>query len=143
VCHHAMRFLFSVLVVSAACSGHPRMWDSPFDPVNLLPAPTLFSPTNGAVAVSSTVTFSWSSVDGATKYWLTVATNQMNLPTNNYSMMCGGGCVITTNLTSTNHIATGLTSGTTYYWQVQAFDDRVPQSIHQGLYSAKWSFTVR
>src|SRR5688572_33152809 len=102
-----------------------RTWDSPFDPSNLLGAPVLLSPADGAVGASSTVTLSWSAVEGATKYWLTVATNPMNLPIDINATSCGGGCTIAANLTGQSHIAVGLTSGTTYYWQVQAFNDQV------------------
>jgi hypothetical protein len=139
----SMQLLIPFLLLLASCSDHPRTWDNLFDPSNLLSAPTLFSPANGAIAVSSTVTFSWSAVEGATKYWLTVATDQRNLPTNNYAESCGGGCVIATILPTPGYIATNLTSGTTYYWQVQAYDDRVPKPYHQGLFSSAWSFTVR
>ena len=45
-------------------------------PALLLPAPTLLNPSNGAVGVSTTPTFSWSAVTGANRYWLMVATNE-------------------------------------------------------------------
>jgi hypothetical protein len=38
-------------------------------------APTLISPANGATGVTSPVTFTWSEVDGATKYQLSVSVN--------------------------------------------------------------------
>src|SRR5438445_188030 len=38
----------------------------------LLSAPNLSSPSNGAGNVSTTPTFSWSGVNGANRYWLTV-----------------------------------------------------------------------
>src|SRR3989338_6615191 len=47
----------------------------------LLSAPTLSSPSNEATGISTTPTFSWSSVSGANKYWLMVATNSSVFPT--------------------------------------------------------------
>src|SRR5437867_9852165 len=47
----------------------------------LLPAPSLFSPPGGATGVSTTVTFSWSTVMGATSYRIMVATSPAALPT--------------------------------------------------------------
>src|SRR5208283_2475645 len=47
-----------------------------------LPAPTLISPVNGTNGQSTSPTFTWSAVTGATAYRIMVATNAADLPTN-------------------------------------------------------------
>jgi hypothetical protein len=112
----------------------------------LLSAPTLSSPTNSATSVSITPTFSWSSVSGATSYWLMVATSSSSLPTSTSASGCSG-CVISGSIYSTsytpptsfynNGATTTLSPGTTYYWQVMAFN-----STTSGYYSTQGSFTT-
>jgi outer membrane protein assembly factor BamB len=46
-----------------------------------LSPPTLISPTQGAAEIALRPTFSWSSVSGANRYWLVVATDKNLLPT--------------------------------------------------------------
>lgn len=96
----------------------------------LLSAPTLFSPANGATGVSTTPTFSWSSVPGANRYWLMVATSSSSLPTNPAATSCPG-CVITGSTDVTSHTLPDpflfgtsgtLSPNTTYFWQVQAWN---------------------
>jgi hypothetical protein len=47
----------------------------------LLPSPTLISPAQGAGGIALRPNFSWSSVSGANRYWLVVATDKNILPT--------------------------------------------------------------
>ena len=113
----------------------------------LLPAPTLSAPANGATGQSTTPTFSWSSVTGANRYWLTVATSSASLPTDPSAASCPG-CVISCSTTSTSHTAggsctvgqsTALAQGTTYYWRVQAYNTNGTQ----GNYSSIRQFTTQ
>src|SRR2546422_812153 len=94
----------------------------------LLPAPSLSGPSNGLTGISVTPTFSWSSVSGANRYWLTVATSASTLPTDPTATSCPA-CIISGNTDATSyttpnafpysyHTAT-LSPGTTYYWRVQ------------------------
>jgi lysozyme len=83
------------------------------------------------------VTFSWSSVAGATHYWITVATSDGTLPTNVSASTCPA-CVVDQNPTGTSYTAT-LAPGT-YYWEVQAWANTSP--IQQGQFSLHRSFIV-
>ena len=115
---------------------------------SLLPAPTLYAPSNGATGVSCPPTFSWSSVSGANYYWLTVAENPSNLPTNP-SATNAPGCIIGSDgigisATSYTPSASLLDPGTTYYWKVQAYHGTsASSSDQQGYYSSQWSFTTQ
>jgi len=108
----------------------------------LLPAPTLVGPGDGTTVSSTTPTFSWSSVSGANKYWLTVASSRSTLPTDPNATSCPG-CVISVSLSATSYTpASGvLAAGSTYWWQVQAFND-LTSPITQGAYSTQWSFST-
>jgi hypothetical protein len=110
---------------------------------SLLPAPVLSSPSDKATGVSTTPTFSWSSVSGATHYWLTVATSESALPTDSNAESASGCVISETSLTSTNYSpSTALAEGTTYYWQVQAYEWGGSSVTRQGEYSSQWSFTT-
>ncbi|MCH7814517.1 MAG: hypothetical protein IID40_10925, partial [Planctomycetes bacterium] len=83
--------------------------------------PALSSPPNGAVNVAARPTLSWSSVTGANKYWLTIATSLAALPTDPNATACPG-CVVTVNLTGTSYTPPAdLAFSATHYWQVQAY----------------------
>jgi hypothetical protein len=109
----------------------------------LLPPPTLYAPSNGATT-GLQPTFSWSSVQGANYYWLTVATDPNKLPTDPYATNAPG-CVIGSDGVGIS--ATSLTPsqplnpGTTYYWRVQAYyGSDAYHPIRQGQYSEIRSF---
>src|SRR6476660_4269115 len=113
----------------------------------LLPAPTLSAPASGATNVPTAPTFSWSAVTGATKYWVTVATSSAALPSDPNAATCPG-CVISCITTGTTHTPPTCTTGrsvilnvaTTYFWEVQAFDDTVVP-IREGARSTVFNFT--
>jgi RHS repeat-associated protein len=115
---------------------------------SLLPAPILSAPSNGASGVSTTPTFSWSSVSGATKYWITVATSSGTLPTDPNALNCPS-CVIDCNVTTTSHTGPSCSQGrsatlannTTYFWRVQGYDNSVSPT-QQGQFSSIFSFTT-
>jgi uncharacterized protein (TIGR03437 family) len=107
-----------------------------------LPAPSLVSPTKGATGTATSAAFSWSSVSGATKYWLTVAKSAAALPTDPAATACSA-CAISQKVASTSYTATTpLDANATYYWEVQPYDDGVTP-VRQGPYSAQWSFTTQ
>ena len=115
----------------------------------LLSAPSLSSPASGATGISTTPTFSWSSVTGANRYWLTVATSSSALPTNPSATTCPS-CVITGSTGGTSHTlpatfsypypgtSVALSPGTTYYWRVQGWNSNGAQ----GNFAPIRSFTT-
>lgn len=77
------------------------------------PAPELLSPANNATGIASNATLSWSAANGATSYRVQISTSPTFATT----------VVDRSNITSTSFslsAVSGLVSGTTYYWRVQA-----------------------
>src|ERR1051326_2382280 len=119
-------------------------------PASLLSAPTLNGPADGATGVSTTPTFSWSSVSGANRYWLVCSTSVSDLPTDPNATSCPNcltyGLSGNTDQTSYapptpfpyNGTTRTLAPGTTYYWKVQGWNT----SGVQGNYSSVRSFTT-
>ncbi|MCH8987454.1 MAG: PGF-pre-PGF domain-containing protein, partial [Chloroflexi bacterium] len=109
----------------------------------LLSPPRLIKPFNLDSGVSTTPTFSWTQVDGAKKYWLMVATSPLALPSVPKASSClSPGCKFDIAVSSTDYILSDpLANSTTYYWQVQAFNDGVTP-IRQGQYSEQGLFTT-
>ena len=115
--------------------------------VPLLSAPALTAPPNSAIGVSTGPTFSWNPVQGANRYWLTIATNANALPTDPAAVVCPG-CVISGTTNATGHTLPNafpiagtsalLAAGTTYYWRVQGWNT----SGAQGQYSTIAGFTT-
>ncbi len=125
-------------------SGSISAWKNFFvSGQSLLPAPTLSAPTNGATEVSTLPGFSWTSVSGATNYWLMVATSTSAFPTNTTAQSCSGCVISQTSLSGTSYAPTmALSAGTTYYWEVQAYTYSGGTVTREGQYSSPWSFTV-
>ena len=115
-----------------------------------VPAPGLLSPSNGALQVTSTPTFTWTAVMGATSgggsgYRIMVATNPSILPTDPGTSSCpactinyppSSGPALMTN--SYTPAAGLLQPGTAYWWQVQAR----PQTPKLGDWSPQFTFTT-
>jgi hypothetical protein len=107
----------------------------------VLDAPILISPTDGAIDVSINPTFTWSSVTGANNYRLMVATNPSDLPADPDADYCPA-CLISDVTSSTSYTPlSSLAYSTTYYWQVRAFDDTSSPTI-QGPFSSVSSFAT-
>ncbi len=115
-----------------------------------LPAPSLNFPSDAQTSVSTTPSFSWTSVSGANRYWLMVTTNPADFPTDTKATGCPG-CVSTglSGNTDSNSFTAGsmfthngtsriLNPGTTYYWKVQAWNT----DGAQGNYAIASSFTT-
>ena len=112
-----------------------------------LGAPSLSAPADVATGVSVTPTFTWSSVPGANRYWLTVAANAADLPTDVNAVSCSN-CIISGNTDQLNYAApnpfpfayhtSALAAATKYYWKVQAY----VANGAQGQYSGARSFTT-
>ena len=97
-------------------------------PAILIPiAPVLSTPVNLATSLSISPTLNWFSVSGATSYGLEVSVNS-NFSTTILNL---------TGLTSISRAISGLTSGTTYYWRVNAAN-----SSGTGAWSNVFSFTT-
>ena len=91
-----------------------------FTTLAALPAPSLESPSNGAMGVSLQPTLTWSSVPSATSYRVLMATSPQALPTDPIQKTCTSSCVwYDTPLNPTDVVPSGiLTANTTYYWEV-------------------------
>lgn len=88
--------------------------------------PELAAPTNGSAGVSTSPTFSWNAADGAASYHLVVSTNSnLSSPIINQS-----------GLTSTSYVGSGLSTGPTYYWGIEAIN------AYGNSWSSIWSFTT-
>ncbi|MGA2506820.1 MAG: fibronectin type III domain-containing protein [Chitinispirillaceae bacterium] len=90
-------------------------------------APTLSSPTNGAVSIVTTPALSWNTVTTATSYSVQVSTDS------NFSTTV----INQSNITATSYQATGLSINTVYYWRVDASN-----GAGTGPWSLRWSFTT-
>ena len=106
-----------------------------------LPAPTLTTPTNGAVGSALSPTFSWTAVSGNAGYRIFVAATPADLTTNPTTETCGA-CTATytaganaTSFTPSSALAVG-----TYYWEVQAIEPA--SSSGSAAWSNIFSFTT-
>jgi pimeloyl-ACP methyl ester carboxylesterase len=91
-----------------------------------LPTPSLVSPANGATGISITPLLDWSTVTGATKYRLFVATSQSTLSALGPTTTTCSGCVLNREILSGStsqyqvQASEALANGTTHYWMVRA-----------------------
>jgi fibronectin type 3 domain-containing protein len=88
----------------------------------------LVSPLNASMGISISPTLSWNPFTGATGYRLQVATD---------STFASNLAVDQNNITGTSYTATGLATGTVYFWRVMA---NVTGSA--GSWSSTWRFTT-
>lgn len=103
-----------------------------------LPAPTLISPANGATGQSTSPTFTWSAVPGATSYRILVATNLADLTTNASATNGGPSVAADSVVTNTSFTPTmPFIPTTTYYWEVNAHN-----AAEFGTWSGTNSFTT-
>lgn len=118
--------------VNSSNSGGTSDWSTvwnfttiPAPPV----APTLVSPANGSINISTTPTFSWNTAPTSTSYHLQVSFNS------NFTSLA----IDQTGITTTSYTAPpGLLSGTTlYYWRVAGSN-----AGGQGNWSTVWNFTT-
>ena len=141
-------YYYIVSAVNSVGQGAPSNGATATTAGSLLAAPSLSGPASGITGIPTTPVFSWSSVGGATKYWITVATSSGLLPTDPNATSCPS-CAISCNTTALSHSAptcsTGrsatLNASTTYYWRVQGYNDSVAPT-QQGNYSTIFSFTT-
>jgi hypothetical protein len=106
-----------------------------------LPAPTLTAPSNGAIGVALSPTFSWTAVTGNAGYRIMIATTPADLPTNPATSTCSACTVVDTTSTNSNSYTppSALAVGT-YYWQVQALEPS--SSSGTAAWSDVFSFTT-
>ena len=90
------------------------------------PVPTLFSPFNTAAYLSSNLVVQWKRSRGASSYRLQISGLA------DFSILA-----LDKSLTDTLYSVTGLSSGTTYYWRVNATD-----TSGTSVWSSIWKFTV-
>jgi hypothetical protein len=118
--------------ISGQNSFGSGQWSSvwKFRTLSFLPAaPILLSPANGSFNVILTPSLSWTPVTGASSYRVEIATDSLFL-----NIVTGVGNLTTTIYTVPASI---LSSGTRYYWRVNATNTN-----GTGLWSASWSFTT-
>jgi len=73
-----------------------------------------------------------------------VSTSKSYLPTDPSASSCPNCVISEESLTSTSYTpSTSLNEGTTYYWQVQAYEWGGSSVTEQGEYSSSWSFTTK
>jgi hypothetical protein len=89
--------------------------------------PSLSTPANGAMGVSTIPALDWANVSGATSYDVQVCSN------NTCSTVVTSANVVTSQWT----VSPALAQGTQYYWRARANNSCGP-----GSYSAIWSFTT-
>jgi hypothetical protein len=87
------------------------------------------NPTNGASGQSTNPTLTWETSSGATSYEYCLDTTNNNI--------CDGSWMNNGNNTSFG--LSGLSNGTTYYWQVKALNGSGSTSANGGTW---WSFTT-
>ena len=92
-----------------------------------LDAPTLSSPSNGAVDVELPVTLDWYNVPGATSYDVQLSDDD------GFSNLI----VDENGITASNYTVSELDNGTTYYWRARA-----KNASETSNWSASWSFTT-
>ena len=107
----------------AGISSFSSKWN--FTTVAPLEAPTLVSPSNGAMNQPTSPILSWNAVSGATSYRLQV------VPSSSSPMLDDS------TLTGTSRQMSSLTNNTTYYWHVKAKD-----AGGTSEWSSLWSFTT-
>lgn len=137
-------YFWQVQALQLASSAGTAAWSNAFSFTTAggtLAAPSLKAPANGATTIALPPTFIWTRVSGNAGYRILIATAQTALPTSASVGTCGG-CTTgaTTTAASYTPSATDLTSGTTYFWEVQAL---APSgSNHNAFWSSVASFTA-
>ncbi len=101
-----------------------------FTVISQLPAaPLLQSPANGSVVFTTTPSFAWSAVVGATSYRIQVSSDSS----------FGMTAINVSNITTTGYTAASgnLNSNTTYYWRISGFN-----ANGYGPWSERWVFST-
>lgn len=106
--------------LSTANNPPPIVQNQPPSPPGAPPTPTPLSPANGSTGQALSLTLSWASSAGATKYHLRVSTDQSFQNSNDLVYE-------NPNLTVTYGSLGGLNYSTTYYWEVNASDSVTSQ----------------
>jgi outer membrane protein OmpA-like peptidoglycan-associated protein len=109
-----------------AIAPAPAPVAQPVVPAPPLP-PELATPTNGATGVATNPTLTWNASSGATSYLLQASID----PTFASTTADQSG------ITTTSYSLSGLATGTTYYWHINATN-----SGGTSAYSTTWSFTT-
>jgi chitinase len=102
--------------------------DAAWEPANPVPlAPALISPLNGATGIPTNTKLTWSASNGADSYTLQVSTT----PTFSNLVLYADGIL------GTLYQVTGLSENTTYYWRVNAMNEK-----GTSVWSEVWRFTT-
>ncbi|MBI3005411.1 MAG: fibronectin type III domain-containing protein [Ignavibacteriales bacterium] len=111
---------------SSSTSGWSQTWN--FTTVPAVPAPpTLVSPVDGALDVSTNPALSWNTVTGADSYRIQLSTDSLFSSTT----------FDQSGVTATTFNASSLSLSTIYFWRVNAMN-----AGGSGDWSAVWSFTT-
>ncbi len=116
--------------VSATDTGGTGTWSSVWNFTTIIDTPgvpVLSSPSTGANNLRTALTFSWSSMTGATSYNLRIAT----------SSAFGSTVVSQSGLTTASRALSGLANSASFFWEVSATNLGGTSS-----WSGVWSFTT-
>lgn len=103
----------------------PNGWT--YESIIPLAVPTLLSPTNNATINGTTLTNSWDTVEGATKYQY-----------QSFHDAAGTNLRWDETFAATSKTATNVPNGTTFWWQVRALDNTGKASE----WSPRWKVTI-
>ena len=116
-------FYLSFLALAYSCK-----FSDPMIPEVILPAPTLLSPANNTIDISTSPTLTWNATTDLASYTLQVSTDSLF---SSFIYNQNG-------LTTTSQQISGLNNLTTYYWRVSATNNNVTSAWSTPI----WSFTT-
>jgi formylglycine-generating enzyme required for sulfatase activity len=125
VWHKIARFTFLLPVLSLYLCLNGTKNPISSTPSLSIPVPAL--PTSGTTGQPTTLSLTWGTVTGATSYSVRLST----VSTFSSTVQTEAG------LTTASDSLSGLSTGTTYYWEVRAADTAV-----SGGWSGAWNFTT-
>ena len=120
--------------VDATGTGGTGSWSPIYSFSTLTPwgPPTLSAPASGVLSQALSLTVSWIAVTGASSYEVQVSTDPA----------FGSTFLDQSNIASNSLNVSGLSNYTTYYWQVNSYDNTQTMNPDPSTWSGAWSFTT-